>query len=62
MSGGIKTPPDQLTEQDLYQAMHHELVASAMAVKLGHELMPGAKIGCMILGITVYPLTPIPTI
>ncbi|WP_320953852.1 glycoside hydrolase family 1 protein [Hungatella effluvii] len=60
MSGGIKTPPEQLTEQDLYQAMHHELVASAMAVKLGHELMPGAKIGCMILGITVYPLTPDP--
>ena len=60
MSGGIKTPAEQLTEQDLYQAMHHELVASAMAVKLGHELMPGAKIGCMILGITVYPLTPDP--
>lgn len=60
MSGGIMTPQEQLTEQDLYQAIHHELVASAMAVKLGHELMPGAKIGCMILGITVYPLTPDP--
>jgi 6-phospho-beta-glucosidase len=60
MSGGIITPPDQLTEQDLYQAVHHELVASALAVKIGHELMPGAKIGCMILGITVYPLTPDP--
>lgn len=60
MSGGIMTPADQLTEQDLYQAMHHELVASALAVKLGHEMMPGAKIGCMILGITAYPLTPDP--
>lgn len=60
MSGGIMTPKDQLTEQDLYQAVHHELVASALAVKIGHELMPGAKIGCMILGITVYPLTPDP--
>lgn len=60
MSGGIMTPAEELSEQDLYQAVHHELVASALAVKLGHELMPGAKIGCMILGITVYPLTPDP--
>lgn len=60
MSGGIMTPANQLTEQDLYQAVHHELVASALAVKIGHELMPDAKIGCMILGITVYPLTPDP--
>ncbi len=60
MSGGILTPPEELTEQDLYQAIHHELVASAMAVKMGHEIMPDAKIGCMILGITVYPLTPDP--
>ncbi len=60
MSGGILTPAGELTEQDLYQAVHHELVASALAVKLGHELMPGARIGCMILGITTYPLTPDP--
>ena len=61
MSGGIATPKEQLTEQDLYQAMHHELVASAIAVKIGHEIMPEAKIGCMILGITTYPLTPDPS-
>lgn len=60
MSGGILTPPEKLSEADLYQAVHHELVASALAVKIGHELMPGAQIGCMILGITVYPLTPDP--
>lgn len=60
MSGGIMTPPEELTKEDLYQAVHHELVASALAVKIGHELMPEAKIGCMILGITVYPLTPDP--
>ncbi|MDO5550601.1 MAG: glycoside hydrolase family 1 protein [Lachnospiraceae bacterium] len=60
MSGGIMTPAEELSQEDLYQAMHHELVASALAVKLGHELMPEAKIGCMILGITTYPLTPDP--
>ncbi|AGF57566.1 6-phospho-beta-glucosidase [Clostridium saccharoperbutylacetonicum] len=59
-SGGILTPKEKLTLSDLYQAAHHELVASALAVKIGHELMPKAKIGCMILGITTYPLTPNP--
>lgn len=57
MSGAILTPKEQLTQQDLYQAIHHELVASARAVKLAHELMPQAMIGCMILAVTIYPLT-----
>jgi len=60
MSGAIMTPPEELTEQDLYQAIHNELVASALATKIGHEMMPDAKIGCMILGLTLYPLTPNP--
>jgi 6-phospho-beta-glucosidase len=60
MSGGIATPKEELTLSDLYQAAHHELVASALAVKLGHEMMPNAQVGCMILGITTYPLTPNP--
>lgn len=57
MSGAILTPKEQLTQQDLYQAIHHELVASARAVKLAHEMMPDAMIGCMILAVTIYPLT-----
>lgn len=60
MSGAIATPKEQLTEEDLYRAVHHQLLASAAAVKLCHEMIPDAKIGCMILGITVYPLTPDP--
>jgi len=60
MSGGISTPLEQLSEQELYQAAHHELVASAFATKLAHELMPEAKIGCMILSMPTYPLTPSP--
>ena len=31
-----------------------------MAVKLAHEMMPGAKVGCMILAMPTYPLTPKP--
>jgi 6-phospho-beta-glucosidase len=60
MSGGIYTPKDQLSKQDLYQAIHHELVASALATKIGHEMMPGAKIGCMVISMPTYPLTPHP--
>lgn len=60
MSGGIMTPKEKLTLQDLYQAVHHELVASALATKIGHEMIPEAKIGCMVLSMPIYPLTPHP--
>jgi len=60
MSGGIYTPKDQLSKQDLYQAIHHELVASALATKIGHEMMPQAQIGCMVLSMPTYPLSPNP--
>ncbi|WP_086350664.1 glycoside hydrolase family 1 protein [Candidatus Enterococcus clewellii] len=60
LSGGINTPKAELSQQDIYQAIHHELVASAKAVKACHEIIPTAQIGCMILGVPVYPLTPEP--
>ncbi len=60
-SAGIWTPSEKLTKQDLYQAMHHELVASALAVKIGHEINPNFQIGCMILGVPTYPLRPKPS-
>ena len=57
LSGGIYTEKSKLKKQDLYQAVHHELVASALATKIGHEMMPGSSIGCMILSMPMYPLT-----
>lgn len=60
MSGGIWTPKEQLSKQDLYQACHHEFVASALAVKIGHEIDPNAQIGCMVLSLPTYPITPNP--
>jgi len=60
MSGGISTPPDQLGEAALYQAMHHELVASARATRIARELAPNAQIGCMVLSMPIYPLSPSP--
>lgn len=60
LNGAIRTPLDKLTKQEIFQAIHHELVASASVVKKCHEIIPDAKIGCMILGVPVYPLTPNP--
>ena len=60
MGAGIYTPKSELSKQDVYQAAHHELVASALVVKLAHEIMPEAKIGCMVLGVVNYPMTPNP--
>ncbi|WP_395301997.1 glycoside hydrolase family 1 protein [Enterobacter mori] len=42
---------------EVYQAIHHQLVASALAVKACHEIIPDAKIGNMLLGGLMYPLT-----
>lgn len=44
-------------EQTRYQALHHQFIASALAVKAGHEIDPGCKIGCMIVQMTTYALT-----
>lgn len=57
MSGAIMTPKEELSKQDLYQAIHHELVASAKAVELAHRIDPNYQVGCMILAVTIYPLT-----
>ncbi|EKY1944579.1 6-phospho-beta-glucosidase [Cronobacter turicensis] len=45
------------TQAQIYQAIHHQLVASALAVKACHEIIPDAKIGNMLLGGLMYPLT-----
>jgi len=44
----------------VYQAIHHQLVASARAVKACHDIVPEGKIGNMLLGAMLYPLTPDP--
>jgi 6-phospho-beta-glucosidase len=56
MSGAINTPKEELSPTDLYQAIHHELVASALATRIAHETMPDAKVGCMVLALPTYPL------
>ena len=54
---GIMNTTDK---QSLYQAIHHKLVASARVTKIAHEVDATNKIGCMILAMPRYPLTPNP--
>ncbi|ATA23662.1 6-phospho-beta-glucosidase [Brenneria goodwinii] len=53
---GVGLPEDS-DKAAIYQAIHHQLVASAKAVKACHEIIPDAKIGNMLLGGLLYPLT-----
>ena len=55
IAGGML--PETTTEQDRWQAMHHQLVASAQAVRLGHQIDPDNRLGCMIAYMCVYPRT-----
>ncbi len=54
-SGSILDVPDQ--PQLRFQALHHQLVASAKAVKLAHEKYSQFQMGCMICFMTMYPFT-----
>ncbi|MCU5774098.1 6-phospho-beta-glucosidase [Erwiniaceae bacterium BAC15a-03b] len=42
-------------EQAMYQTLHHQFVASAKVVKLGHQINPQFKIGCMLALVPLYP-------
>lgn len=42
-------------EECMYQVLHHQFVASAQVVKLGHEINPEFQIGCMIAMVPLYP-------
>jgi len=42
---------------DRFTALHHQFVASARAVVMGHEINPDFRIGLMIAGMMTYPYT-----
>ena len=43
--------------QQRYQGLHHMLVASALAVKMAHEIDPNYRVGNMMIYSASYPLT-----
>lgn len=54
-NSGIKFSEFENPGKALYQAVHHELVASALVVKKGHEINPEFQIGCMCAFVPFYP-------
>ncbi|WP_282709602.1 6-phospho-beta-glucosidase [Ligilactobacillus sp. Marseille-Q7487] len=54
---GLVFGPDDNKEQLMYQAAHYELVASAKAVALGHQIDPSLQIGSMIAMCPIYPIS-----
>ena len=55
MGAGIRFEKGEDEIQVKYQAAHHELVASALAVKLAREICLDAQVGCMLAAGSVYP-------
>ena len=55
MGAGIRLKNEEDALRVKYQAAHHELVASALAVKLAREISPEFRIGCMLAAGSVYP-------
>lgn len=56
-NSGILYGKDEDPQAVLQQAVHYEMVASAKAVALGHEINPDFQIGCMLAVVPLYPRT-----
>ncbi|ONI46679.1 6-phospho-beta-glucosidase [Epulopiscium sp. SCG-B10WGA-EpuloA2] len=57
IGGGITIGKDENPLQIKYQSAHNQLVASALAVKACHQIIPDAIIGCMLAAGNTYPHT-----
>lgn len=57
MGAGLVFEEGENQEQVKYQAAHHELVASAIATKIAHEVDPEIQVGCMLAAGHYYPNT-----
>ncbi|MEH0875258.1 6-phospho-beta-glucosidase [Pectobacterium cacticida] len=55
MNSGVKFPEKEKPEEAMYQAAHHQFVASALVVKKAHEINPALKVGCMCSFVPYYP-------
>ena len=53
MEGGVLTKD----KQTMINMAHYQFVASGKAVKLGHQINPDFKIGCMLAYTLIYPMT-----
>ena len=45
------------TEKAIYQALHHQFIASSLATKYAHKIIKDSKVGCMVTKLLTYPET-----
>ena len=57
MGAGLVFEKGENIEEIKYQAAHHQLIASARATKMAHEINPEFKIGCMLAAGNTYANT-----
>jgi 6-phospho-beta-glucosidase len=55
LGAGLYFESGEHEQQVKYQAVHHQLIASARATKIAHEIDPENKVGCMLAGGNYYP-------
>lgn len=54
---GLIKEQEENYDQSVYQALHHQFIANALTVKMGHEMIPESKFGCMIARFCHYGAT-----
>ncbi len=57
MCSGVKFTEKDNPEEAMYQAVHHQFVASAKVVKFAHELNNDLRVGCMCSFVPYYPFS-----
>ena len=57
MGGSMSVEGSENALQLQYQAAHHQLVASALATKIAHEIKSDTMVGCMLAAGEAYPNT-----
>lgn len=60
LGAGLLFEEGEEQEKAKYLSAHHELVASAWAVKIAHETDAENKVGCMLAAGEYYPYSPMP--
>ena len=60
MGAGLQFEEGEDQQQAKYTSAHHELVASAWATKIAHEINPENMVGCMMAAGNYYPYSCMP--
>ncbi|HFI0101419.1 TPA: glycoside hydrolase family 1 protein [Streptococcus suis] len=57
LSGGLLFEDGKNDLETMYQAVHHQFIASSLATKAAHEIDPENKVGCMLARMENYAAT-----